>query len=123
MSKENKIILFVQIIVSIIGILFFINLPEQLELINNTTGKPLDAISSLVVFNFIFFIFGSWWYASLFVCVVETYLFIRDFIRNFLLKIPSTSIIDEEVFECQMKWSIFIGYISTLIVLLVKLQT
>lgn len=59
MSKENKIILFVQIIVSIIGILFFINLPEQLELINNTTGKHLDTISSLVVFNFIFFLFGS----------------------------------------------------------------
>lgn len=114
MSKENKFVLFFQISVSIIGIIFFINQPGNLELLNNNTDEQLNAISSFIVFNFLLYIFGALWSASVFVLIVETYLFIKVLIKS--------SDLEEEIFEYQMKYSILIGFISALVVLLAKLQ-
>lgn len=113
--KEKKIILLIQLLISIISIVFLINgLSIDNYLINYNTNEPLNLFENFICFGFYLFIFGSLWSASLIVCIVEFYLLIKCF----LLK---TSNFDENFFNYQTKYSFIIGFISACIVLLVKI--
>ena len=120
MDKENKCILIIQIIITITAILFFINQPNKLELVNGNTGENFNAFESFIYFNFILWIFGVLWGACLFVMVVEGYLLIKGLYC--LIKQEEKINNDmEKIFGIQMPYSIAMGYISLLIVLLVKI--
>ena len=120
MSKENKLILILQLLISVISILFLINQPERFEFVNGNTGESLNAMESFLVFNFFLLAFGALWGAGLFVLIVEGYVFLRLLYYLAIHKEDKENHM-EKIFVFQMPCSIAIGYISLLIVLLAKI--
>ena len=77
MNKENKLLLIVQIVVSIAVAIYIIQEPWKLEFTNPNTGEYIGLLASILYFGFVFWLFGTVWGAGLFVGVVERLFIIK----------------------------------------------
>ena len=120
MNKENKFLLVLQIIVTIVISILLIIEPENQNLINSTTGESVDVFTGIIFFVFILWLFGAIWGAGLFVAVIEGYTLLKALFYFITKKEKKVENEMDDYFGKQMLFSIILGYVSSFIVLLTK---
>ncbi len=121
MSKENKFLLVLQIIITIVISILLINQPEKLDLINLNTGEKMDVFTSIIFFVFILWLFGAIWGAGLFVIVVEGYTLLKALFYSITKKEKKVENEMDHFWGKQMLFSLILGYVSSFIVLITKI--